>query len=69
MGTSGHGQHDNHANFADIDRDGKVDFKDVGFISSLKRKLGVDLSIPDYPEYAGALGAALIAAKRSRRKQ
>ena len=43
--------------------------KDVGFISSLKRKLGVDLSIPDYPEYAGALGAALIAAKRSRRKQ
>ena len=42
--------------------------KDVGFISSLKRKLGVDLSIPEHPEYAGALGAALIAAKRSRRK-
>lgn len=41
--------------------------KDVGFIASLKRKLGVDLSIPDNPEYAGALGAALIAAKRSRR--
>jgi benzoyl-CoA reductase subunit D len=43
--------------------------KDVGFIASLTRKLGVDLKIPDNPEYAGALGAALIAAKRSRRNQ
>ena len=33
MGTSGHGQHDNHANFADINRDGDVNFKDMGFIS------------------------------------
>lgn len=41
--------------------------KDVGFIASLTRKLGVDLKIPDNPEYAGALGAALIAIKRSRR--
>ena len=41
--------------------------KDVGFIASLTRKLGVNLQIPDNPEYAGALGAALIAAKRSRR--
>jgi benzoyl-CoA reductase subunit D len=41
--------------------------KDVGFIASLTRKLGVTLQIPDNPEYAGALGAALIAAKRSRR--
>ena len=41
--------------------------KDVGFIASLTRKLGVDLKIPDDPEYAGALGAALIATKRSRR--
>lgn len=42
--------------------------KDMGFIASLKRKLGVDISIPDYPEYAGALGAALVAAKRAKRK-
>lgn len=41
--------------------------KDVGFIASLTRKLGVALQIPDNPEFAGALGAALIAAKRSRR--
>jgi benzoyl-CoA reductase subunit D len=43
--------------------------KDVGFIASLKRKLRVDISIPDYPEYAGALGAALIAAKRAERNK
>jgi benzoyl-CoA reductase subunit D len=43
--------------------------KDVGFIASLKRKLGVDISIPDYPEYAGALGAALIATKRAKRNK
>jgi benzoyl-CoA reductase subunit D len=34
--------------------------KDAGFIASLKRKLGVDINIPEFPEYAGALGAALI---------
>jgi benzoyl-CoA reductase subunit D len=38
--------------------------RDVGFVASLKRKLGVDVLIPEYPEYAGALGAALVAAKR-----
>ena len=38
--------------------------KDVGFVESLKRKLGIDLLIPDYPEYAGAYGAALTAANR-----
>jgi benzoyl-CoA reductase subunit D len=38
--------------------------KDVGFIASLKRKLGVDVLIPEYPEYAGALGAALVAVNR-----
>lgn len=37
--------------------------KDVGFVASLKRKLGTVL-IPDDPEFAGALGAALNAAKR-----
>jgi benzoyl-CoA reductase subunit D len=40
--------------------------KDVGFVASLKRKLGVDLFIPEYPEYAGALGAALVAASRAK---
>jgi bzd-type benzoyl-CoA reductase Q subunit len=33
--------------------------KDVGLISSLKSKLGVDLFIPEEPEFASALGAAL----------
>ncbi|MCW4007276.1 MAG: acyl-CoA dehydratase activase [Candidatus Bathyarchaeota archaeon] len=38
--------------------------KDVGFVASLKRKLGIELLIPEYPEYAGALGAALVAVNR-----
>ncbi len=38
--------------------------KDVGFVASLKRKLGTDVLIPEYPEFAGALGAALNAAKQ-----
>jgi len=38
--------------------------KDVGFVASLKRKLGVDVLIPEFPEFAGALGAALVAASR-----
>ncbi|MFB3890179.1 MAG: acyl-CoA dehydratase activase [Candidatus Bathyarchaeia archaeon] len=38
--------------------------KDVGFVSSLKRKLGVNILIPEFPEYTGALGAALAAASR-----
>jgi benzoyl-CoA reductase subunit D len=40
--------------------------KDIGFVASLKRKLGVDLSIPEHPEFAGALGAALVAAGRAK---
>ena len=40
--------------------------KDVGFVASLKRKIGVDVLIPEHPEFAGALGAALIAATRAR---
>ena len=43
--------------------------KDVGFVASLKRKLGVDVLIPDFPDYAGALGAALIAATRTKEGQ
>ncbi len=38
--------------------------KDVGFVASLKRKLSVDVLIPEHPEYAGALGAALVAVNR-----
>jgi benzoyl-CoA reductase subunit D len=43
--------------------------KDVGFVDSLKRRLGMELLIPDEPIYAGAIGAALIAAKRAERRQ
>ncbi|UCE44155.1 MAG: CoA activase, partial [Candidatus Bathyarchaeota archaeon] len=32
--------------------------KNVGFIESLKRALGVDLLVPDEPEFVGAIGAA-----------
>lgn len=43
--------------------------KDVGFVASLKRKLGVDLLIPEFPDYAGALGAALTAEARAKEGQ
>jgi benzoyl-CoA reductase subunit D len=38
--------------------------KDVGFVASLKRKLGTDVLISEESEFAGALGAAVTAAKR-----
>jgi benzoyl-CoA reductase subunit D len=38
--------------------------KDIGLIESLKRTLGITILVPDYPEYVGALGAALTAASR-----
>jgi benzoyl-CoA reductase subunit D len=41
--------------------------RDVGFVASLKRKFGIDVLIPEYPEYAGALGASLVAAKRAKK--
>ncbi|HMK95232.1 MAG TPA: acyl-CoA dehydratase activase [Candidatus Limnocylindrales bacterium] len=43
--------------------------KDVGFVTSLSRKLSVKLLVPDYPDFAGALGAALIASSRARSLQ
>jgi len=43
--------------------------KDVGFIASLKRRLGMEILIPEEPLFAGAVGAALIAAKRAGRRQ
>jgi benzoyl-CoA reductase subunit D len=38
--------------------------KDPGFVASLNRKLGLNVVIPEKADYAGALGAALIAATR-----
>ncbi|MCS7125269.1 MAG: acyl-CoA dehydratase activase [Candidatus Bathyarchaeota archaeon] len=35
--------------------------RDIGFAAALKRKLGTEIVIPENPEYAGALGAALYA--------
>ncbi|MCL2257870.1 MAG: acyl-CoA dehydratase activase [Candidatus Bathyarchaeota archaeon] len=43
--------------------------KDVGFLTSLKRKLGVDVLTPEFPEYAGALGAALIGLSKNKTKE
>ena len=42
--------------------------RDVGFVASLKRKLGVNVLIPEYPEFVGALGAALTAASRAKER-
>lgn len=36
--------------------------KNVGFVASLNRELGMDVIVPDEPEFVGAYGAALIAA-------
>jgi len=38
--------------------------KDVGFVTSLKRKLHTELLIPEGPVFAGSVGAALTAGKR-----
>jgi benzoyl-CoA reductase subunit D len=43
--------------------------KDEGFVASLNRKLGVQVLIPQFPDYAGALGAALTAASRAKGAQ
>jgi benzoyl-CoA reductase subunit D len=43
--------------------------KDVGFIDSLKRRLGMEILIPEEPLFAGAVGAALVAAKRVQRSK
>jgi benzoyl-CoA reductase subunit D len=34
----------------------------VGFVESLNRELGLEVKIPEEPEFVGALGAALVAA-------
>jgi len=38
--------------------------KDIGFVSSLNRKLCINVLVPQFPDFAGALGAAIIAAGR-----
>jgi benzoyl-CoA reductase subunit D len=38
--------------------------KNAGFIESLKRALGVDLLVPDEPDFVGALGAALVPTRK-----
>ena len=43
--------------------------KDEGFVASLNRKLGVKVLIPEFPDFAGALGAALTAATRAKEDQ
>jgi len=43
--------------------------KDVGFVTSFKRKLGIEVLVPEFPDYAGALGAALTAAARAKEVQ
>jgi benzoyl-CoA reductase subunit D len=43
--------------------------KDEGFVDSLKRRLGTEILIPEEPIYAGAVGAALVAAKRAARRR
>jgi benzoyl-CoA reductase subunit D len=43
--------------------------KDEGFVASLNRKIGVNVLIPENPEYVGALGAALMAAARAKEAQ
>ncbi len=39
--------------------------RNVGFVDALKRGLESDILVPEAPEFAGALGAALIAAERA----
>ena len=39
--------------------------KNVGFVNSLNREPESDVKIPDDPEFVGAIGAAVVAAKQS----
>ncbi|RLF10933.1 MAG: CoA activase [Thermoprotei archaeon] len=38
--------------------------KNVAFVEALKKELATDIVVPPEPEYVGALGAALLAAKK-----
>jgi benzoyl-CoA reductase subunit D len=39
--------------------------KNKGFVKSLTDDLGVELKLPEDPEYVTALGAAIVAAERA----
>lgn len=39
---------------------------DVGFVDSMKRGLGVEVHVPENPEYVSAYGAALVAQERAK---
>ncbi|MFX1317765.1 MAG: acyl-CoA dehydratase activase [Promethearchaeota archaeon] len=39
---------------------------DVGFVDSMKRGLGVEVHVPEFPEYVSAYGAALVAQERTK---
>jgi benzoyl-CoA reductase subunit D len=43
--------------------------RNVGFVSSLEKTIGVNLLIPEEPEFVGALGAALLPQKGIRRNE
>jgi benzoyl-CoA reductase subunit D len=38
--------------------------KNIGFLSSLSRSIGMEVTVPDGPEFVGAVGAALLAGER-----
>jgi benzoyl-CoA reductase subunit D len=40
----------------------------MGIVDSLKRDIGIEVIVPDKPDYIGALGAALIAEQKIREK-
>jgi benzoyl-CoA reductase subunit D len=40
---------------------------DVGFVDSMKRGLGVEVHVPEFPEYVSAYGAALVAQERAKK--
>ncbi len=39
---------------------------DVGFVDSMKRGLGVEVHVPEFPEYVSAYGASLVAQERAK---
>jgi benzoyl-CoA reductase subunit D len=36
--------------------------RNAGFVDSLKRDLGMDVKVPEDPDFVGAIGAAVVAA-------
>lgn len=40
--------------------------RNIGFVESLRRDLKMDIHVPEEPDYAGALGAALVAQEKAK---